>query len=157
MRPQPSDIALAGPLIVGLGVTIVTILNRALAFSTIINFVRYQFLQGRAGASFWKDVAIVALSTIVALADHLIDIVIWAIAFMLCKEFASFAAAMLYSGECYTTLGSPMVTSDNWKLLAQLEAADGLLMFGLSTALLFAVIQRMVQARLEQDSGRGNR
>jgi hypothetical protein len=37
--------------------------------------------------------------------------------------------------------------SPSWKLLGPLEAANGMLMFGVSTAMIFAVIQRLVQAR----------
>ena len=95
----------------GIGVTILTIFNRALAFSAIINFVRYQFRRGLAGAWFWTDVAIVTLSTMLALVGHLIDVVIWAIAFTVCGEFASLAEAILYSGGSYTTLGSGLVVS----------------------------------------------
>jgi hypothetical protein len=32
--------------------------------------------------------------------------------------------------------------------LGPLEAADGMLMFGVTTAMIFAVIQRLVQAKL---------
>ena len=86
-----------------------------------------------------------------ALAGHLIDVLIWAIAFVSCGEFATFAEAMLYSGGNYTTLGSGLVVSDRWRLLAQLESADGLLMSGLSTVLLLGVIQRMIEARLTRE------
>jgi hypothetical protein len=37
--------------------------------------------------------------------------------------------------------------SPAWKLLGPLEAADGLLMFGVSTAMIFAVVQRLTWAR----------
>jgi hypothetical protein len=40
-----------------------------------------------------------------------------------------------------------VVLSLRWKLLGPLEAAAGLLMFGVSTALIFAVIQRLIHAR----------
>jgi hypothetical protein len=39
-----------------------------------------------------------------------------------------------------------MATS-SWKLLAPLETADGMLLFGVSTAMIFAVIERLVEAR----------
>lgn len=35
----------------------------------------------------------------------------------------------------------------SWKFLAPLEAANGMLLFGVSTPLIFAVIQGVVQAR----------
>jgi hypothetical protein len=37
--------------------------------------------------------------------------------------------------------------SVRWRLLEPLEASDGMLMFGVSTALIFAVVQRLVQTR----------
>jgi hypothetical protein len=35
----------------------------------------------------------------------------------------------------------------SWKLLGPMEAADGMLMFGVSTAIIFAVIQRLIETR----------
>jgi hypothetical protein len=50
----------------------------------------------------------------------------------------------------YTSLGyGDIVMSPSWRLLGPLEAANGLLMFGISTAMIFAVIQRLVQPRFE--------
>jgi hypothetical protein len=49
----------------------------------------------------------------------------------------------------YTSLGyGDIVMSASWKLFGPLEAADGLLMFGLSAAMIFAVIQRLFQTRV---------
>ena len=48
----------------------------------------------------------------------------------------------------YTTLGyGDVVMSPAWRLLGPMEAADGMLMFGLSTALIFAVILWLIQKR----------
>ena len=56
---------------------------------------------------------------------------------------------LLHSAENYTTLGyGDVVMSPSWRLLGPLEAADGMLMFGISTALIFAVISRLVETRL---------
>jgi hypothetical protein len=49
----------------------------------------------------------------------------------------------------YTTSGSDIVLPARWKLLGPLEAVCGMLMFGLSTAFIFAVIQRLIHARFE--------
>jgi hypothetical protein len=37
--------------------------------------------------------------------------------------------------------------SPSWKLLGPLETANGMLLFGVSTAMIFAVIQRLVKVR----------
>jgi hypothetical protein len=39
------------------------------------------------------------------------------------------------------------VMASSWRLLGPLEAADGMLMFGVSTAIIVSVIQLMVRAR----------
>lgn len=46
------------------------------------------------------------------------------------------------------TLGSGnVVMTPSWRVLGSLEAASGMLMFGVSTAMIFAVIQRLIQTR----------
>jgi hypothetical protein len=90
------------------------------------------------------------MSTILlALAGHFVEIALWALSFVLCGEFSNFAAALYYSAATYTTVGDGTIAiSARWRLLGPLEAADGMLMFGVTTAMIFAVIQRLVQAKL---------
>jgi hypothetical protein len=40
-----------------------------------------------------------------------------------------------------------LIMTPSWKLLGPLEAANGALMFGVSTAMIFAVAQRLMQAK----------
>jgi hypothetical protein len=80
--------------------------------------------------------------------EFLIEIALWALLFVLCREFTDFAAAYYHSAVNYSTLGyGDFIMSPSWKLLGPLEAANGALMFGVSTAMIFAVIQRLVLAR----------
>lgn len=46
-------------------------------------------------------------------------------------------------------LGSDIVLPPQWKLLGPFEAVSGMLMFGLTTAFIFAVIQRLIHARFD--------
>jgi hypothetical protein len=72
------------------------------------------------------------------------------VVFILCGEFSELAAAFYHSGMNYTTLGdSNKVMSPSWRLLASFEAANGMLMFGVSTAMLFAVILRLFQTKFK--------
>ena len=74
--------------------------------------------------------------------------------FVRCGEFRDFAAAFYSSAENYTTLGyGDVVMSAPWRLLGPLEAADGMLMFGVTTAMIFSVIQRLVWTRLGEPRG----
>ena len=137
------------PIIVGTATTVVTIVIHALALRTVIQFVRHQRLRGRAGVHFSMDVIIVTGATLLAFVAHIVEVTLWAVVFVLCGEFPDFAAAIYHSAENYTTLGyGDVVMSASWRLLGPLEAGDGMLMFGVSTALIFAVISSLVEARL---------
>jgi hypothetical protein len=122
-----------------------TIVIHALALLGIIHFVRRQHQLGHTGVRFWRDVGIVASATLLALTAHLVEITIWAFVFVFCGEFAQFAGAFYHSAMNYTTLGyGDVVMTPSWKLFGPLEAADGMLMFGVSTAIIVSVIQLIV-------------
>ena len=149
MAPSPAGTDIALPLIVGLPTTVATIFIHALALIAIVRFVRRLRRLGLAGVHFFRDVTIVASAMVVALAAHLIEMATWAMVFERCGEFRDFAAAFYSSAENYTTLGyGDVVMSARWRLLGPLEAANGMLMFGVTTAMIFAVIQRLLQMRL---------
>jgi hypothetical protein len=153
MTSSPDRVAILLPVGVAMTMTFCTVIIHALPLIPILHFLRYELRLGRAGVLFWRDVGIVAGVTLVALAAHLIAVGAWALVFTLCGEFSQFAAAFYHSGMNYTTLGdSEKVMSPSWRLLAPLESANGMLMFGVSTAMLFAVIQRLFQIRFSKPS-----
>jgi len=145
---QIHRIAILAPLTVGLVAVICTIMIHALPLSATVAFVRRERKLGHAGTNFWVDMGIVALAISSALAAHLIEIALWAVLYLICGEFADFRTAYYRSAVNYTSLGyGDLIMSPSWKLLGPLEAANGMLLFGVSTAMIFAVIQRLVQAR----------
>jgi hypothetical protein len=157
MEPSPDRVAILLPLGIAVSITFCTVIIQALTMMPMIYFVRYELRLGRAGVRFWKDVAIVAGATLVALAAHLVAIATWAMVFSLCGEFSQFAEAVYHSGLIYTTLGDSAVISPSWRLLVPLEGANGMLMFGVSTAMLFALVQRLTQTRLGEPSSHERR
>jgi hypothetical protein len=145
---QLHPVAILLPLAVGAGATVCTIGVHALAVNGTINFLRREEKFGRTGIGLWVDLRIVTLVISLALAAHLIEIALWAGLFIVCGEFQGFGIAYYHSAVNYTTLGyGDLIMTPSWRLLGPLEAADGSLMFGVSTAMTFAVILRMVQAR----------
>jgi len=78
----------------------------------------------------------------------LLEIALWAVVFMLRGEFQDFASAYYHSAVNDTSLGyGDLIMSPSRKLLGPLETANGMLLFGVSTAMIFAVIQRLVETR----------
>ena len=65
------------------------------------------------------------------------------------SEISTLEKAFYFSAQNYTTLGyGDIGISDRWRLLGPLEAINGLLLFGLSTAAMFAALSRLVSGRL---------
>jgi ion channel len=148
--PIHSDqVAILAPLAVGTIAVLCTIIIHGLTVGATVSFVRRETRVGHAGTSYWANVAIVAVAILFAFAAHLVEIASWAVLFLICGEFTEFGSAYDHSAVNYTTLGyGNVVMTPSWRLLGPLEAADGMLMFGVTTAMIFAVIQRVVRARL---------
>jgi Ion channel len=146
---QINSIPILIPLVVGTIAIVCTILIHALAVNVSISFVRHERRLGRTGAGFWIDVAIVALAVSFAFVAHLLEIGLWAVVFVICGEFSTFGVAYYHSAVNYTTLGyGDVIMTPSWALLGPLEAANGMLMFGVTTAMIFFLIQRLIQTRL---------
>jgi Ion channel len=145
---QDHPTAILLPLVVGSIVLVSTILIHAIAVNATVIFMRRQKRLGSIRASFWGSVAIVAIVILFALAAHLTEIALWATLFATCGEFSEFGTAYYHSAVNYTSLGyGDLIMSPKWRLLGPLEAADGLFMFGVSTAVIIVVIQRLLQAK----------
>jgi Ion channel len=136
------------PLAVGFAAVICTIVVHALPLSATIAFVRREKKLGLLGINFRKDMGVVMRVILYAFLAHLIEIALWATLFVICGEFSDFPTAYYHSAVNYTSLGyGDIIMSPRWRLLGPLETADGMLLFGVSTAMIFAVIQRLVEAR----------
>jgi hypothetical protein len=143
------------PLLIGLGVFLISILSFAMAMALLVPLVIRPIRMGHAGVRFWPNVAVMMIVSLIMAATHLVQIVLWAVAFQLCGAISSFEKAIYWSAGNYTTLGyGDVIPSEQWRLLGPLEAIDGFLLFGLSTAVMFAVMSRLITNRLRLQPGR---
>jgi len=84
--------------------------------------------------------AVALLATIL----HGIEGTIWAVAYRLLGALPDNRSAMLYSLSAITSYGHASITLEShWQLMGALEALNGMLLFGLTTAFLFAMIQQV--------------
>jgi hypothetical protein len=149
---MPGHISMLSSLLVGLAATLGTIVIHGLVVHTIVMAVRRNLQRGVLGARIWVNMTFIMSVTLLALVGHLVEIVLWAFALDLSGAVADLGAAIYSSAGSYTTSGSDIVLPPRWKLLGPFEAVCGMLMFGLSTAFIFAVIQRLIHARFEGDN-----
>ncbi|MFL5254529.1 MAG: hypothetical protein ACJ8AI_16850 [Rhodopila sp.] len=70
-----------------------------------------------------------------------LEAAVWAAAYLLLGAVGTVADAMLYSIDSITTRGaSGLELQPHWKMMGALEAVNGVLLFGISTAFLASVI-----------------
>jgi hypothetical protein len=88
-------------------------------------------------------------TVIVLVALHILEIVLWAVAYRAMvpdSDLATFEQAVYFSFVTFTTLGFGDITlSESWRLLSGIEALNGILLVGWTTAMIFTVVQRIWQ------------
>jgi hypothetical protein len=90
------------------------------------------------------SMVIIGAVTLSATFLHGIEACLWAIAYVLLNALPDWRAAVLYSLNAMTSYGhTNLGLVDRWHLMGSLEALNGWLLFGLTTAFLFAVIDRV--------------
>jgi hypothetical protein len=107
------------------------------AISINANMMKHRY----ATASF---ALVVGTTALLATLLHGIETAIWAAAYIFVGAMPDVRSAMLYSLGAMTTYGhQSLFLAERWRLLGTLEALNGWLLFGLSTAFLFWLIQEV--------------
>ena len=85
---------------------------------------------------------LVAASGLLLAVLHGIEAAIWAAAYLWLGALDSPLDAILYSVDSMSTRGASGLTlQPHWRMLGALEAVNGTLLFGISTAFIFALMQ----------------
>ena len=103
----------------------------------------------------------ILIGTIVILTVlHTVEIVVWALAYLYIlppNVLGSFEEATYFSFVTFTTLGYGDITlTDVWRILSGIEALNGILLIGWSTAMVFAVVQRTWKDMLKKGAAKNN-
>lgn len=141
-------------LLVGLGMTLVSQVFFAIGAVLVVRFVFSEVKRGRAGATLWGNLLAAQITLLITLVSHMLNVACWACLFVLVGEFPNFVEAFYHSAVNYSALGyGDVLMSKHWRLLGPMEAINGVLMFGLSTAMLFAILFRLGEM-IHQKQGR---
>jgi len=89
-------------------------------------------------------VVVMAVVALLATILHGIEGMVWAAAYRLLDALPDTHSAVLYSLSAITTYGhANIMLEPRWQLMGALEALNGILLFGLTTAFMFAMIQQI--------------
>ncbi len=105
-----------------------------------------------------RTVRILILTSSFLISLHLVQASIWALLYLLLPgvtEFQTFEKAVYFSLVTFTTLGYGEITIESGnRILAGLEAVNGIILIGWSTAFMFFVYQEILKVA-EQMPGSG--
>jgi hypothetical protein len=91
-----------------------------------------------------SDLRILSVILLFLFLGHILQFATWAGLFLYLGEFRDFETAFYHSTVNFTSLGyGDIVMSENWRLLGALEAANGVLMFGLTAGLVLSVMSEL--------------
>jgi hypothetical protein len=94
---------------------------------------------------------VMSVTAILVTVLHAMEAGIWAGAFRALGALPDNKSAILYSLGAITTFGhSELFLAAHWRLMGSLEALNGMILFGLTTAFLYGMIQRVWLAEAQE-------
>lgn len=130
-------------LAVGTGVILATVLIHTVGLIGITHAMGWLTSHFRMHGRRSRIVAIVTV-VLGLFATLTIEIWIWAIGYLFLGAFADFETGLYFSTVTFSTLGfGDVLPPEKWRLLAALEAVNGFLVIGWSTAYLVAASTRV--------------
>jgi hypothetical protein len=97
---------------------------------------------------------VMAVVTLLATVMHAVEAGIWCMAYRVLSALPDNKTAVLYSLNAITSYGHDNINLEGrWRLLGAIEALNGWLLFGLTTAFLFGMIVR-VRSSLDNEKHR---
>jgi hypothetical protein len=91
---------------------------------------------------------ILGAATLIAILLHAVEAVIWAGVYEILGALPDGKSALLYSLSAMTTYGHEHFDlANHWQLMGALEALNGMILFGLTTAFLYGMIRELLADR----------
>ena len=128
-------------ILMGLAVMVVDLGILVIAIALLLRYVSRLIDRESETQTFKSDVIALAAMMGILLAGQAFMFTSWALLFMALGEFEDFATAFYHSAVNFTSLGyGDIVMSEERRLLGALEAANGVMMLGLATGAILAVM-----------------
>ena len=128
-------------LLIGSVTLAVCLAIQVLALVLILRRLKRFFAHRSAGSGILADFGAICFVALVAFVGHLLQAGIWAALFVRLDQFVDFQTAFYHSLVNLSSLGyGDLVMNEPWRLLGAMEAASGVLLFGVTAGALVAII-----------------
>lgn len=122
-----------------------TVAIHATAHGLVVRWIGSESGQAWSRRGSWFRTTIVAAVVLLMSFAAVIESAAWAGLYVAVGAFSNMSDATYFSLVTFTTLGYGDITlSEQWRLLGGFQAANGIIIFGWTTALLVFVIQRLL-------------
>ncbi len=126
------------------------IVQAAVTFWSVRYYVR-KSSNAVAPYRFLTSIRPLVVAMLAMLAGNFIQIGLWGILFLWLGEFKELYEAVYHSAVNFASLGyGDVVMSKNRKLLGPLEAVNGVIMLGMTSAALVVILQQVIRAQRDE-------
>jgi hypothetical protein len=138
-------------LVVGLSAMLAClIVQAAVAFWSVRYYVR-QSTNAAAPHKFIASIRPLIVAMLAMLAANFIQVTLWGLVFLWLEEFTELYEAIYHSAVNFSSLGyGDVVMSKDRKLLGPLEAINGVIMLGMTSAALMVILQQLIRAQRDE-------
>jgi hypothetical protein len=139
-------------LLVGIAVSACNIAIHAIVMAAVLWVARLAHRRAMSRQSL-RLVAVMIATVSVLMAAHIAEVVVWSLAYIMVGAAPPGADFIYFAFVNYTTLGyGDVIPIERWQLLGPMTAMNGVLLFGWSTAVIYAVLRRtMVTSGTEEE------
>ncbi|MFZ1211674.1 MAG: ion channel, partial [Pseudolabrys sp.] len=129
-------------LLVGGAVSLVNITIHALVMTTVVRVAQAARVHRESHPSLFL-IAVMIPTVSILMITHTIEVIVWALAYWIVEAAPPGSNLVDFAFGNFTTLGyGDVVPVKRWLLLGPITAMNGFLLFGWSTAVIFAVLRK---------------
>jgi hypothetical protein len=140
-------------LLLGLSVMVLCLFLQSLLILVAFHYYS-RYKQLRNSPSLVSSLVVVNGVMLLLVIGNLAQVAVWGVVFQVLGEFDRFGPAFYHSAVNFATLGyGDIVMSDEHKLLGPLQAINGVLMIGVSTAALMSAFQDAMKKTIQAQQG----
>lgn len=131
--------------LLGVFLLAVTVLIHAVGTTYWVRHLRRRYAAATPPGA-WGLLSALVTTAVLLLGLHIVEVTIWAVVYLAAlpaSDMWTLEKALYFSLVTFTTLGYGDITlSADWRVLSGIEALNGILLVGWSTAMLFTVLQK---------------